>query len=121
MSTIIPEIRDALRKKTDLALTVGGGEKDACSVFVDCLELDALLCVMNVAERRIAELERERDALIKTLVDGANECPYLTFWADDLEAEMPNWCECNDTEEGGFDCHIRNIHSCWLAWVEGAK
>ena len=68
------------------------------------------------AEARAAEAERQRYKLAKALADGANDCPYLTFWAESPDEKEPEWCECHYSEEDGFDCQTRDITGCWLQW-----
>jgi hypothetical protein len=75
--------------------------------------------VVPALEAQVAQAERERDVLAKTLADGANDCPYLTFWQDNDHIPAHDWCECIDTDENGFDCTNYEVDAktCWLAWA----
>jgi hypothetical protein len=66
----------------------------------------------------LQEAEVERDILVDTLADGPNDCPYLTFWLDEKEPNLPDWCICSDTEEGGFDCAEDDYKECWKRWAK---
>lgn len=62
--------------------------------------------------------ENTAKVLASALRDGASECPYLTFWADGADLEIPDWCECTDTDEYGFECTCDDARGCWLKWGE---
>jgi hypothetical protein len=69
------------------------------------------------AEARAKQMKRERDALLNALADGGGDCPYFAFWADEEEPNLPDWCICSYTEEGGFDCE-EDYGECWERWAK---
>ena len=65
---------------------------------------------------RAEQAEAERDVLAKTLAD--DNCPYLEFWQDFEALEIPDWCECTDTEDSGWECTKHDgAKYCWLAFA----
>ena len=55
-----------------------------------------------------AQLEKEA-AWLAQYCEGQDQCPYLAL---NWEYNPPDWCQCTDTIEEGFDCYMNPIE-CW--------
>ena len=58
--------------------------------------------------KKIAQLEKEA-AWLAQYCEGQDQCPYLAL---NWEYNPPDWCQCTDTIEEGFDCYMNPIE-CW--------
>ena len=76
-----------------------------------------LLAEVKALKVEIVQAEAERDALITALGAGVSDCPYLTFWDDGADLEIPDWCTCSDTDEYGFECNV-DAKDCWLKYAQ---
>ena len=81
-----------------------------------CRQAQKLMAYLDETIARAAKAEAERDWLADILERGAHECPYLEFWADGCDWEIPDWCQCSDTDEYGFECS-GDPKLCWLEWA----
>lgn len=58
--------------------------------------------------KKIAQLEKEA-AWLAQYCECQDQCPYLAL---NWEYNPPDWCQCTDTIEEGFDCYMNPIE-CW--------
>ena len=72
---------------------------------------------LEIFSGKNVQLTRKVDWLAEQCADGANECPYLSYYQDLVIPDRPEYCTCSDTEEGGFDCS-ENPKECWLKEVD---
>lgn len=79
-------------------------ESAANAKYIAAASPDAVLALVE----RIEKQEKEADWLAKNC-QGVDNCPYLALgWEND----RPDWCQCTDTVEDGFDCYEDPI-DCW--------
>ena len=62
------------------------------------------------AEANVARLTKMVDCLAGALAEDG--CPYLAYWADFGGDMRPDWCNCTDTPDDGFDC-TGDPKGCW--------
>lgn len=72
---------------------------------------------MEQLKKQLTQAEAERNVLITALGAGVSDCPYLTFWDDGADLEIPDWCTCSDTDEYGFECNV-DAKDCWLKYAQ---